>query len=62
MEYIFIFTLGIVILNLLKILTFFGKEMLSLPSYKWLSPSEWWVFYPSFFFQVWWWCVKLTLI
>jgi hypothetical protein len=62
MQYLFIFTAGIVILNLLKIATLFGKNTLSLPSYKWLSPTQWWVFYPSFFFQVYWWSVYVGLV
>lgn len=62
MDYIFVLTFGVVILNLLFIMTLFGKVPLSLPKSKYLSPTYWWVFYPSFFYQVWWWSKFIGLI
>jgi len=62
MIYLFTFTLGIVILNLLVMVTMFAKQTLSLPHYKQLSPLQWWVFYPSFFFQIYWWTIYFGLI
>lgn len=53
MKLLFVFTLGIVILNLIKVISIlFGKNSISWPSYKWLSPTEWWSFYPSFFLSI----------
>lgn len=62
MQYLFVFTLGIVILNLLVIVTLFGRVTLSLPNKGWLDPTYWCIFYPSFFFQVYWWSEYLGLI
>lgn len=54
MIYLFVFTLGIVILNIIKIATLFAKHELSLPGYKLFGPDSTVFFYPSFFYQVWW--------
>jgi hypothetical protein len=62
MIYLFVFTLGIVLLNLLLIITLLGKQKLVLPHYKHLDPTEWWIFYPSFFYQVYWWSIYLGFI
>lgn len=61
MIYLFIFTLGIVILNLLSYLSLFGKQgTLTWPRLKWLAPESWFILYPSFFYQLWWWVEYLN--
>ena len=71
MNIIFVFTLGIFILNLMFYFSLFAKRQLDLTLYEpskyssfriYISPMEWWVFYPSFFYQVYWWCGYLNLI
>ena len=52
-----IFTLGVVILNLLFIITLLGRESLALPPFKLTGKfkidfQHWYIFYPSFFYQV----------
>lgn len=59
---VILFTAGIVILNLLFIITLFAKERLQLPETRKISVQHWWVFYPSFFFQIWFWFNYLNLI
>lgn len=62
MNYLFVFTFGIVLFNMLYVITLFGKSSVSWPCYKHLSPTEWWVLYPSFFYQIYWWGMYLHLI
>ena len=54
-----VFTSGIVILNFLFIITLFAKTTVNLPPllFGWdkLSPTRWYIFYPSFFYQLYIW-------
>jgi hypothetical protein len=60
---IFVFTLGIVILNLLIIIGGIGKDYSPrLPYYGNWAPDYWLIFYPSFFYQVCWWSLYFNLI
>jgi|31_taG_2_1085359.scaffolds.fasta_scaffold02343_14 hypothetical protein len=52
MEYLYVFTLGIVILNALHYLAGLFKHEYTFPYYKHLDPKSWWLFYPSFFYQL----------
>jgi len=65
MNYVFVFTAGIMILNLWFAVSIWLGNALTLP-YQWytvkISPHVWWIFYPSFFYQVYWWSVRLELI
>ena len=62
MNYIFVLTLGITLLNLIVILTYFAKNTLVLPRAKYLAVDIWYIFYPSFFYQVYWWSIYFNLI
>jgi len=59
---IFILTAGMTILNLLVIISLLGKQKLQLPEWGWLSPTGWWIFYPCYFYQIWFWSARLGLI
>lgn len=52
MKYLYVFTLGIVILNALHYLAAFSKKGYRFPYYKRLDPKSWWLFYSSFFYQL----------
>lgn len=62
LQIIFIFTLGIVFFNLMVYFSIFGKRGYHIPEYKWLLPASWWLFYPSFFYQVYWWVNYFELL
>lgn len=63
MNVIFILTLGITILNLFSITSvIFSKSTIDFPHYKLLDVGTWFIFYPSFFYQVYWWSIYFKLI
>lgn len=62
MNYIFVLTLGVIILNFIVILTYFAKNTLVLPKHEYLGVDIWYIFYPSFFYQVYWWSIYFNLI
>lgn len=60
--YIFVLTLGVTILNLLKIFSIMIGNPIQYPEYKQFGPTSWWILYPSFFYQVYWWVNYLNLL
>lgn len=54
MNYIFVFTTGILIINMFKIIGILTKRNITFPHYYWLDPCSWWIVYPSLFFQIYW--------
>lgn len=62
MNFLFVFTAGVVIINMVLIFGYMVKAKFSFPKYGWLSPSNWIIFYPSFFYQVYWWAAYFNLL
>ena len=62
---LFIFTLTIAILNVFKMLSIMTGNMIELPGilkYKFSEPEKWYIFYPCFFYQAWFWTQYTGLI
>ena len=59
MIYLFVFTLAIVILNIFLIISVITGHSLTLPpliyKLRWSDPTNSYLFYPSLFYQVYWW-------
>jgi hypothetical protein len=70
MKILFAITLGITILVLIKFISIIvGKRELDHAGLRigqsikvLIVPDSWWIFYPCFFYQVYWWCSYLNLI
>lgn len=58
-HYIFTFTAAVMILVTIKFVVIALGNDLTLPNYKILSPSQWWILYPSLLWQVWYWSAPL---
>jgi hypothetical protein len=61
---LFIITLTISILNILKLISIFCGNIIKLPgiiAYEFSEPDRWYFFYPSFGFQVWFWSQTLFI-
>lgn len=57
MKWIFIFTIMITILNIVTMFKPFTP-----PHYEQLDPRSWWLFYPCFFYQLFWWSTYFQLL
>jgi len=62
MEYIFVFTFSVLILNALKIISVIVGNTVTLPGMGLLSPTNFLFLYPSLLYQVWFWSTKLEII
>ena len=62
MNYLFVFTLGITIINIFSIISIAIGNKVIFPHYKGLRIDRWYFMYPCFFYQVYWWSVYLELI
>jgi len=62
MKLLFIFTAGVMILNLITIILLLFKVEINFPRYKALNVTHWWLFYPSFFYQLYWWVDYFNLL
>ena len=57
-QIVFVGSLAITILNLLFFISLSFKSELRLPGlvfYKWSEPNNFYIFYPAFFYQTYWW-------
>lgn len=62
---LFVFTLTITILNVFKMFSIMTGNMIQLPGilkYKFTEPEKWYIFYPCFFYQAWFWTQYTGLI
>lgn len=63
MKYIFVLTFTITLLNSINILSHtFGKRIVVYPHFKKMDVREWFMFYPSLLYQVYWWGIYFHLI
>lgn len=54
-HFIFAFTLVIVILNLIQLISIIAGNIISYPCFGILAPDHWLFFYPSALYQSWYW-------
>jgi len=59
---LFLFTLGLVIVNFFFLISVITGHPINVPEYKFISPLNWFFFYGSLYFQVWWWSIYFNLI
>lgn len=55
---LFVFTFGIVLFNLLYYISLFAKSTIDWPGilkHPYTKPTMWFIFYPSAFYQIWFW-------
>ncbi len=60
-EIIFILTFGITILNMLMTVGNLAGNGFYFPFYRQLDVRSWWIFYPAFFYQVFFWSKVFNL-
>lgn len=62
---IFVATLGILPLNLIKIISVICGHEVTLPGLiktQWSKPTRWYLFYSAFFYQIVWWVNYIGLL
>lgn len=63
---LFVATATIVILNIFQLFGIMFGNSISYPALKLkfitIGPTQWFIMYPSFFYQVWFWTIKLHIL
>jgi len=61
-EFLFIYSGGVIIINLLFIISLFAKSTLTLPTYKFFNIKHGLIFYLSIFYQLYFWATFFNII
>lgn len=63
-QLLFVFTLGIVLLNIVWVIAIIARVDINFPYiiFKNINIGDWWIYYPTYFYQIWWWSTWLGLI
>ena len=62
MNYLFVFTMGITIMNIITAFSAIIGNKLIFPYYKKIKVENWYFMYPCLFYQIYWWSVYFKLI